>query len=145
MMQKLLRFFLNFVAIYLILDGLIHLTSIRLQSVINVWPNSAIAYATLLDTIYASFVFLVALLIFVAQNDLKKYKKLILASAIWAFMYGFLLAFLVLNKDFTEDFSTFPSLHVWFPFYNHYLLFEASLAFVYGILVIFSFKGGKNE
>lgn len=142
-MENLLRFFLNLGAIYLILDGAIHLINLKLASVMNIWPPSAISYATLMDTIYASFVFLVALLIFIVQKDLKKYKALIFISAIWALIHGFLLIFLSINWNFTKEWLRLPSLYVWLPFYKQYLLFESALAFVYSILVFLWLKG-KN-
>ena len=138
--QKLLRVFLNILAIYLVGDGAIHLLNIRLQSVQNVWPQSALSYAVLLNGIYASFVFLVAILVLVVQKDLKKYKSLIFASAIWSLFHGLLLTYLTLNQNFISSFLSYPSLYVWMPFYNQYLLFEAFLAFVYVILVLIYLK-----
>lgn len=143
-MQNLLRFFLIFAAIYLIVDGIIHFLNIRLSSVLGIWPKSAIVYATLLNTIYASFVFLVAILILAAQKDLQKNKTLIFYSAIWALFHGFLLVNLALTQNFNTDLSDFPSLLVYLPFYNQYLLFEALLAFSYGILVYLWFKDSKK-
>ncbi len=143
-MQKLLRIFLNLGAVFLIFNGLIYLFNIRLTSVINVWPQSAISYARLLDTVYASFVFLAAILIFIAQQDLEKYKKLIFYSTFWAFFHGLLLVNLSLTQNFTKDLTALPSLQVWFPFYSQFLLFEALLLFVYIVLVILWFRGGKN-
>ena len=138
--EKIFRVFLNVMAVYLILDGAIHLFNIRLQSVLNIWPKSALSYATLLDMIYASFVFLVAALLLIAQRSLKKYQSLILASSIWAIFHGFLLIYLSLSQNFTGNFSNFPSLFVWMPFYNQYLLAEAFLAFIYAILVFIWIK-----
>src|SRR3989338_3960053 len=111
-----MRIFFIVLAMYLIGDGVIHLLNIRLGSVINVWPTSAVSYAILLDSIYASFVFLAAALILVAQTDLKKYKSLIFVSGIWAIFHGTLL------------------------FYNQYLFFEAILAFIYAIVVFLRHK-----
>ncbi len=122
-------------AIYLIGDAAIHLFNIRLSSVANVWPDSALNYAVLLNTIYASFVFLAAILIFSAQKDLKKYKDLVFASSFWAVFHGLLLLYLTLTNNFMASFLNYPSLYVWIPFYNQYLLFEATLAFVYAFLV----------
>ncbi len=144
MIQKLLRIFLNFGAVYLIFNGLVYLFNIRLASVENVWPISAIYYARLLDAIYASFVFLAAVLIFIAQKDLKKYKDLIFYSTIWAFFHGVLLIFLSLTQNFTKDSPSLPSLYIWIPFYSQFLLFEVLLLFIYIVLVVLWFKGGKN-
>ncbi len=134
-LEKLLRVFLIILGIYLIGDGAIHILNIRLQSVINVWPSSAIAYAKLLNAIYASFVFLVAILVLVAQSDLKKYKSLIKASIIWAIFHGLLMIYLSTTLDFMNSFSHHSSLYVWMPFYNQYLFFEAFLTIIYCLLV----------
>lgn len=138
--EKVLRVFLNILAIYLILDGAIHLLNIRLQSVANIWPASAFSYAILLNAIYASFVFLTALLILVAQANLNKYKNLVLTSSIWTIFHGSLLIYLSLTQNFANNFSNFPSLSVWLPFYNQYLLVEAILSFVYTGLVFIWIK-----
>lgn len=141
-MQKLLRPFLIFVAIYLIVDGLIHLFNIRLSQVWDVWPKSALSYATLLNLSYASFVFLAAGLLLIAQKDVKKYKAFLKVSAFWAFMHGGLLVYLSLTQDFAKNLSGIPSLYVWIPFYDQYLLFEAFLAFSYAC-VIFIYNNEK--
>ncbi|MBI3109514.1 hypothetical protein HYZ06_00540 [Candidatus Daviesbacteria bacterium] len=135
-----MRIFLTVLAMYLIGDGTVHLLNIRLNSVVNVWPASAVSYAILLDSIYASFVFLVAALILVAQTDLKKYKSLILASGLWAILHGILLLYLNSTQNFAHAFSSHPSLYVWMPFYNQYLFFEAILAFIYAIVVFVRHK-----
>ena len=59
-LEQAIKLFSNLLATYLVVDGLLHLLSIRLQSVISIWPVSAISYAILLNSIYASFVFLTA-------------------------------------------------------------------------------------
>lgn len=133
--DKILKFFLNFLAIYLIGDGAIHLFNIRLQSVGNIWPQSALSYAVLLNSIYASFVFLVAILAFTAQKDLKKYKNLIFASSFWAIFHGLLLIYLITSYNFLNSFQAYASLYLGMSFYNQYLLFEAILAFFYASLV----------
>lgn len=139
-----MRIFLTVLAMYLIGDGAIHLLNIRLGSVINVWPVSAVSYAILLDSIYASFVFLAAALILVAQTDLKKYESLILVSGIWSILHGILLLYLNSTQHFAHDFFNYPSLLVWMPFYNQYLLFEALLSFVYAIVVFIWNKAIKQ-
>lgn len=143
-MEKLLRIVLNILAIYLIGDGVMHLLNIRLQSVMNVWPGSAISYAYLLNGIYASFVFLAAILLMVAQKDLKKYQSLILASGIWAIFHGFLLIYLSSTQDFVNNFSNLPSLYVWIPFYNQYLFFEAFMIIIYGLMIFLWVRKPRN-
>lgn len=139
-LEKILRIFLNFLAVYLLLDGTIHLLNIRLQSVANIWPASSLSYATLLNAIYASFVYLAAILVLVAQTALKKYKSLILASGIWSVFHGLLLIYLSSSQNFMNIFLNFPSLYVWMPFYNYYLFFEALLSLIYAGLVFIWIK-----
>ncbi len=140
---NILRIFIILLAVYLIGDGLIHLFNIRLLSVAGVWPRSAISFGILMDGIYASFVFLAAILVFAVQRDLKKYKTLVIASSIWAILHGVLLIFLTTTNDFLASFQSLPSLYVWMPFYNQYLLFEAFLAFLYALLVFIWVKDKK--
>lgn len=139
-LEKILRVLLNILAVYLLVDGTIHLLNIRLQSVANIWPASSLSYATLLNAIYASFVYLAAVLIVVAQTALKKYKSLILASGIWSVFHGLLLIYLSSSQNFVNNFSNSPSLNMWMPFYNQYLLFEAVLSLVYAGLTFIWIK-----
>ncbi len=131
----LLKGYLIFGASYLLLDALLHLFDLRLINVLSVWPVSALEYSRLLDHIYASFVILAALICFEMQRNLAKYKTLIYLSAIWALLHGFLLIFTSLNSNFSEVFKDHNSLGVWLPFYNLYLMFEASLLILYSIVV----------
>lgn len=140
-----MRLFINILAVYLIGDGLIHLLNIRLNSILNVWPSSAISYAVLLNSIYASFIFLAASLILIAQTNLKKYKDLILISAIWAIFHGILLIYLSLTQNFMISFANAPSLSVWMSFYDKYLIFEAIISFIYAILVFLWRNKVKHE
>ena len=133
--QKVLRVFLNILAIYLLFDAAIHLTNIRLISVTKLWSVSALSYAILMNAIYASFVFLAAALIWVVQKSLKKYQDLIFISSFWAIFHGLLLIYLSYSQNFMHNFLPFSSLYVWLPFYNQYLLFEATLSFTYAGLV----------
>lgn len=142
--EKFLRLFLVFLAVYLLFDGAIHLLNIRLQSVEHIWPQSALSYATLLNLIYASFVFLASILILFAQRDLKKYKTMIYASAFWAVFHGSLLIYLSLSQNFSHNFSNLSSLRVWLPFYDLYLLFEGVLACFYALFVFYWIKKEKR-
>lgn len=130
-----LRLFLIFLAGYLAIDALIHLFNIRLLSVDGIWPTSALIYARLINAIYASFVFLASLLLIVICSDLTKYKKLLKISVFWAVFHGVLLITLAFGQNFSAEFVKFPSLLVWIPFYNQYLMFEGLLSFVYVVLV----------
>jgi uncharacterized membrane protein YozB (DUF420 family) len=138
--DKQLRFFIIVLGIYLIGDGLIHLLNIKLGSVKGIWPQSAFSYAILLNSIYASFVFLVSSLILIAQKDLKKYKSLILVSSVWSVFHGGLLIYLSVTQNFMVSFYNLPSLYVWMSFYDKYLIFEALLAFAYALLVFLWIK-----
>lgn len=134
-LQPIIKKYLLFAAVYLSIDGLIHLLNLRLESV-HSWPSSATTYATFLNMIYASFVFLAAAISFVLQKDLKKYESIVIISAIWAFLHGSLLIVLNTKFNFVQIFAGYPSLYVWFPFYSYYLYFEASLFIIYSILVL---------
>ncbi len=139
-MEKTVRGFLIFGACYLILDGLIHFFNLRLSSTQSIWPESASSYATLLDMVYASFVFLTASFVLIIQSDVKKYKNFIVVSSFWAFFHGCLLIFLSVGQNLTMKAVGFPSLYVWSPFYNQYLLGEAGLLFIYASLVLIWIK-----
>lgn len=133
-LQQIIEKLLLFGAIYLAIDGLIHILNLRLESVHN-WPSSATTYATFLNMIYASFVFLAAAISFVMQKNLKKYESLVILSAVWAFLHGSLLIFLDIKYNFVKTFADYSSLYVWLPIYDYYLYFEASLFIIYSILV----------
>lgn len=141
---RLLRGFLLFGSIYLAVDGLVHITGIRLFDVRRLWAQDALSYAALLNHIYASFVFLAAAIAFEIQRDVKKYRNLIRISGIWALLQGLLLFYLSFNFDFALAFNFSPSLAVWLPFYNYYLWVEAMLLIGYAILGII-YSRGKDE
>lgn len=139
-MEKTVRGFLIFGAFYLIFDGIIHFFNLRLFSTKYIWPDSAFSYATLLNMVYASFVFLTAAFVLIFQSDLKKYKNFIVVSALWAFFHAGLLIFLSIGQNLTMKAEGLPSLYVWSPFYNQYLLGEAGLLFIYASLVLIWIK-----
>lgn len=134
-MEKLLRGFLIFGGAYLIFDGLLHFFNIKISSVNGAWPQSAISYAGLLNFIYASFVFLAAAIAFVIQKDFKKYKAILLVSSVWAMIHGSLLLFLVWTQNYQQIFQDLPSLLVWLPFYNQYVLIEGVILIIYSGIV----------
>lgn len=136
MREKLLKGFLIFGGAYLIFDALLHLSNIKLSTVSN-WPFSATAYGNLINYIYASFVLLAGGFSFIIQNDLKKYKQLVLFSALWAIFHGIILLFLVWSNNYQQIFQSSPSLLVWLPFYREYLTFNALLLFIYSAVVHF--------
>ena len=142
--QNILRIFLLFLGIYLAVDGLVFLSNVRLQSAYHLWPSSAFSYAYLTNAMAAAFMFLASYVAFIIQKDPKKYQNLISASALWAFFFGLLLIYLSSTQNLMSNFSNLPSLYVWMPFYNWYLVFEALLSFAYAGLVFIWLKGMKQ-
>lgn len=143
--EKLLRGFLIFGGCYFIFDGLLHISGIKLLSVVGIWPWSATAYAHILNYLYASFIFLTAAFAFVVQKDLSKYRLLIIVSGIWACFHGLVLLFLVLTQNYQEIFQNLPSLLVWLPFYRGYLAFNAALLFIYSGTVYYWMKNNHEN
>lgn len=138
--EKLLRGCLIFAGIYFIFDAFLHLSNIKLSSVLGIWPASAVSYAHLLNYIYASFVLLVAAFAFIIQKDPKKYRSLIMISSIWAVFHGVILLTLVWTQNYQLTFKIFPSLLVWLPFYREYITLNAVLFFLYSGVVYLWFK-----
>lgn len=143
-MEKMVRGFLIFGVFYLIFDGLLHFFNIRLFSVQDIWPQSAFSYATLLNMVYASFVFLAAGFAFLMQKDIKKYKNLIVLSAFWAFFHAILLIYLSITSNLIFSAKELPSLLVWSQFYNQYLLFESALLIAYSLVIFYWMKKGRS-
>lgn len=142
-MDRLIKSLLIFGGVAFIADGLLHFLNLKLNSVLDIWPESALTYAYLLNFIYASFIFLAAGTCFILQKDIKKYKTMIIFSAFWALFHGILLVFLALTQNYTQAFKGYPSLYVWLPFYDKYLILEGSLLIIYAISVYWWIKG-KN-
>ena len=130
-LDQVLRGLLIFAGCYFIFDGLLHFIGIKLSSAQDVWPASASSYADLIDHLYASFIFLAALIAFIIQQDLRKYSKIVAVSAVWAFFHGLVLLSLVGTQNYQQIFKSLPSLLVWLPFYREYLLMNAILLFIY--------------
>lgn len=133
--DKILKGFLIFGGAYFIFDGLLHLIGIKLISVINLWPESALSYAKLINQLYASFIILAGIMALFLQQDLKKYKDLITVSAAWATFHGIILLSLIFTARFGSTFQELDSLRVWLPFYEQYLLLNAVLLFTFSGLV----------
>lgn len=129
-----------FGAIYLVGDALVHLFDLRLTDVAGKWDQPAIIFSRFMSILYASFVLAVALVVFELQKDLAKYQQLIKLSAIWALFHGLLLLYLSFQYNFPEKFQNTPSIYLDLPFYNYYLLFEASLLFSFSLVVFWYFK-----
>lgn len=143
-MEKTIRIFLIAGAFYLIFDGLIHFFNLRLFSAQSVWPESALSYSTLLNLVYASFVFLTAGFAFVLQTDINKYKNFVIFSSFWAIFHALMLIFLSFAQNLTLNAKDLPSLYVWLPFYDEYLLVESVVLFCYAGL-IFAWIGKKSK
>ncbi len=140
--EKILRGLLIFGGCYFVFDGLLHLSGFKLLSVES-WPAAAKAYANLINVIYASFVFLASIFVFIMQKNLKKYKSLIVLSAIWAPCHGLILIFLVWTNNYQQIFQAFPSLLVWLPIYREYITINALLLVIYSITVYIWKKKSK--
>lgn len=135
--EKLLRGFLTFGGAYFIFDALLHFSNIKLSSTIDVWSSPATSYANFINYLYGSFVILAAALSFIIQTDLKKYKTLVIASAVWAVFHAILLLFLVWTNNYQQIFTDLPSILVWLPFYREYLTLNALALFAYSAVVYF--------
>lgn len=142
-MNRVVKLFLLFGGIYILIDGLLHLLNLRLTSVINVWPDSALLYAKLLNVLYASFAILVATVAILVQKDTDKNKTLIVGSAFWALLHGLLLIGLSLTQNYIQIFKTYPSLHLFFPMYDKFLIFEGVLLLVYSLVVFIWWRGKR--
>lgn len=137
--EKILRSFLIFGMVYLLFDALLHFFGIKLLSVFGVWPESAVSYSSLINRLYASFVILAAMIAYVVQKDVKKYKALVIGSAVWAAFHGLVLLYLVWTQNYQQFFKSLPSLLVWLPFYKEYLTFNAIALLAYsGVVYIWS-------
>lgn len=134
-MEKILRPFLIFGGAYFIFDGLLHLSGVKLTSVINIWPQSALNYSKLLNYLYASFIILSGVMALFFQSDIKKYKTMIIISAIWALFHGAILLLLVNLEGYGEVFKGLDSLKVYLPFYEQYLTFNATMLFLFSGVV----------
>lgn len=134
-LKKILRSFLIFGGAYFLFDAFLHFFGIKLSSVSGFWTESFISYGSLINKLYASFVILAALISFIIQRDLKKYKAIILVSGIWALLHGIVLLFLVLTQDYQQIFKDLPSLLVWLPFYREYLVVNAIILLTYSGVV----------
>lgn len=111
----------------------------------NVWSESALVYADLLNHIYGSFILLAALMAFVLQSNLKKYKTLIIASSFWALFHAILLLFLIWTNNYQQIFRDLPSLLVWLPFYKEYLTFNSLALLTYSAIVFLWMRSKSGQ
>lgn len=139
--QNILKWYLLISSIYLIGDGIVHLLDIKLIDA-NLWPEPSLVYSKFIGHLFGAFAILASLLGLESQRDLKKYKNVLYIVAIWSLFYGSYLVYTSLTVPFSKIFSSSPSVFVWMPFYNYYLVFEASLLFTFSLLV---FLWRRNE
>lgn len=134
-MNRVVKSLLLFGGIYILINGLLHLLNIRLISVINVWPESALSYSKLLNYLYASFTILIAAVAILLQKDINKHKTLIVGTAVWALFHGLLLIGLSITQNYIQIFKEYPSLHLFFPAYDKFLIFEGVLLITYSLVI----------
>lgn len=139
--QNILKWYLLVTSIYLLGDGLVHILDIKLINALS-WPQAPLVYSKFIGHLYGEFAILASLLGIESQRDLKKYRNFLYIVAIWSLFYGSYLIYSSLTIPFTEIFANTPSVFVWIPFYNYYLIFEASLLFTLSLLV---FLWRRNE
>lgn len=133
-MEKILRIYLQITSLYLLGDGLVHVFDIKLINVLD-WPQAPLVYSRFIGHLYGLFASLAALLGVEASRNLKKYKNFLYIVSVWLLVYGVHLIYISLTTDFQSLFKNTPSIFVWIPFYNAYLIFEALLCFIFAILV----------
>lgn len=142
-MNRVVQLSLLFGGIYILINGLLYLLNLRLTSVIDVWPDSALLYVKLLNALYASFTILAAAVAILLQKDIDKYKVIIVGTAFWAFLHGSLLIGLSLTQNYIQIFKAYPSLHLFFPLYDKFLIFEGMLLLVYSLVVFIWWRGKR--
>lgn len=143
--RNFLKWYLFFASIYLISDGLIHVFDVKLIDA-AFWPAPALIYAKFIGNLYGGFAILAGLLGIEASRNLEKYTHLLYIAAIWSLTYGGYLFYSSLTINFVSIFSDSPSIYLWMPFYNYYLLFEAGLLFILSTLVfLWSKEKTKNK
>lgn len=133
--MRIMRAFLLFGSAYFFLEFVIHFFNIRLWGLEDLWPVSARSYASILDQFYGSMALFIAGLLFIIQKDFKKYSRIIFLTSVWAFLHGLFLIYLSLSQDFSQSFASLPQLTLWLPFYNQFLLLEATALLGYALTV----------
>lgn len=132
--QNILKWYLLFSSIYLLGDGLVHVFDIKLISVLS-WPEAPLVYSKYIGHLFGAFAILASLFGIESQRDVTKYRNFLYIVAIWSLFYGSYLIYTSLTVPFSKIFSNSPSVFVWIPFYNYYLIFEACLLFTFSLLV----------
>ena len=125
-----------FIAAFLFCNALVYLFALRLIDVNNVWPAEAVTYARWMGYYYASFVIIMVCILLIVQKNIYHFKKLIFVSGIFAFFHGLLLLYASVSENFDSVYNSHPSLMVWMPSYDSFLLLEAVIAIVYAALIL---------
>ena len=124
------------------MDALVHLFDIKLIDVQNSWSGLSLVYGQFIDHLYASFAILASILAIIASQNLDKYKTLIKISGFWALFHGLLLIYTSLTVNF-NIFKDTPSVFVWMPFYNSYLILEG--IFLIGLSLVIYLWAKKHK
>ncbi len=85
--------------------------------------------------ILGSMFLLAAILALEIQRDLQKYKNFVVLSSVWTIFHGGILIYLSIINDYLKVYQNLPSLFVWIPFYNQFLLLEGAVLIIYSLLV----------
>lgn len=136
-----LKWYLMAVSIYLILVGLIYFFDVKLLDAIS-WPYPALVYSKFIGNLYGEFAILAGLFGIEASRNLEKYRNFLYITAVWSLVYASYLLYSSSMINFADIFSQTPSVYLWVPVYNYYLLFEAGLLFILSILI---FLWGKKR
>lgn len=141
--EKILRLMLILWGVYLLFEATLYFFNIRMQDVKNIWPEISLTYIVLIEKVLGSLMVLVALLTFELQRNLEKYKTILKLGAIWALFHGGLLIFLALSQNYYHTFLIYPSLFVWFPYYDFYVILEGVVLLIFSAGVFLWLKNEK--
>lgn len=122
-------------AVYLLFESVLYFSDVRLISVKGIWPASAISYSSLINKVLGSAFLLIAIVAVEVGRNLNKYKTFLKLSGWWAVFHGGVLIFLSLTNNYSALFSMLPSLQVFFPYYNQFLILEGLVSICYGLAV----------
>lgn len=140
--SKILKWYLLITSIYLVSDGLIHILGVKLINV-QLWSKPAFIYSNLITHLYGAFAILAGLFGIETSRDIYKYRNFLYIVAFWVLGYGIYLIYVATTISFKLIFVESPSVFVWMPFYNYYLVFEAGLCFGLSTL-IYLFRKKQN-
>lgn len=136
-LPKLVRAYLIFGAFYMLVESLVHFSNVKLLSVNSIWPKTAVTFTAFMSILYASTALFLSAFLLILQTNIQKYQQLIRFIALYALFHGGLMLVASFNSPFDQIYKGLPSLALWIPYYNFYLIFEAMLLFGFTILVYF--------